>query len=122
VEQHILNRQKRSSEEGFADYARVLRSLAATRDFRIGLEDYLHGLSNEVIALWLAMENLLFDRFMAKAYLYESAADYARGTTLGIGMVSVVQIVKLKGVTAQNLDKYTERNKAALGLEKVCFH
>jgi hypothetical protein len=67
------------------------------------------------------MENLPFDRFVAKACLYESVVDYAKDTILGGGKVSKVQRIWLKKITSQNLDKPVGRDKTVLGPEKGRF-
>jgi hypothetical protein len=73
-----------------------LSSLAATCEFGNELEDhvtdqFLHGLTNEEVVSQLAMGNLPFDRFVAKACQYESAVDYAKGAIPSGGTLSAVK-------------------------------
>jgi hypothetical protein len=51
-------------------------------------DQFLHGLTNEEV---VSMGNLPFDRFVAKACLYESSVDYAKGAIPSGGTLSAVK-------------------------------
>jgi hypothetical protein len=88
------------------EYAEALRPLAGTREFETSLEDrligkFLHGSNNEKTAFRFTVENLPFDRFVAKVCLPESVVDYSKDTTLSGSTVYVLQTVISKKFTSQ---------------------